>query len=234
MGASDDSLNPEKLQQGPVTPLAGAHPLQEAALAVAVRSATPVVVQEGLNPAVKPSASSFSSVAKAVRALAGAAAARWEQAYEFRVGRRGGSGFVEGAGPRRGEGEGSRERGGQGFPGFGGGDAGGTNHPFAVQTTLLTDEQRVEMERARVERQQRLAEFQAMTPAQRLQRVAEMVDGGGSATAQQRHQQRMLRRIMNTTPEQKVKMNQRMEQRLQRLQQRLQQQSSAPAPQRGR
>ena len=89
MDSISDSLDPEKLRKGPVKPLAGSHPLQEAALAVAVRSATPVVVQEGLNPFVKASATSYPGIAPAVGDLAHAASARWEVAYHFRAGGRG-------------------------------------------------------------------------------------------------------------------------------------------------
>lgn len=226
MGDMADNMDPEKLQKGPVKPIAGSHPLQEATLAVAVRSATPVVVQADLNPLVKPSASSFPNVGAAVMDLARAANARWEQAYQFRAWGRGGRSAGAGEGPGRGDRGGGE---GRGFRMFGGGDEGNTNNPFAVQTALLDPEQQAAMEKARAEMRQRMAEFMAMTPAQRAQRMAEMVDGGGSATRQQRAQQRALQRIMNTTPEQQVTMNQRFERRLQRIQQQMQQ-GSAPAP----
>ena len=239
MDSISDSLDPEKLRKGPVKPLAGSHPLQEAALAVAVRSATPVVVQEGLNPFVKASATSYPGIAPAVGDLAHAASARWEVAYHFRAGGRGfGGGGGGGEGPgrdRRGGGEGGGE--GRGFRMFGGGDEGNTNNPFVVQTALLAPEQQAAMEKARAEMQQRMAEFASMTPAQRAQRMADMMDGGGSAQRQQRAQQRALQRIMNSTPEQQVKMNQRFEQRLQRIQKQMQQSSapsSAPKPQGGK
>lgn len=230
-----DSLDPEKLRKGPIKPLAGSHPLQEAALAVAVRSATPVVVQEGLNPLVKASATSYPGIAPAVGDLARAASARWEVAYHFRAG---GRGF--GGGGSGGEGPGRDHRGGgegRGFRMFGGGDEGNTNNPFVVQTALLAPEQQAAMEKARAEMQQRMAEFAAMTPAQRAQRMADMMDGGGSAQRQQRSQQRALQRIMNSTPEQQAKMNQRFEQRLQRIQKQMQQgsaPSSTPKPQGGK
>jgi hypothetical protein len=230
-----DSLDPEKLRKGPIKPLAGSHPLQEAALAVAVRSATPVVVQEGLNPLVKASATSYPGIAPAVGDLARAASARWEVAYHFRAG---GRGFGGGGGG--GEGPGRDHRGGgegRGFRMFGGGDEGNTNNPFVVQTALLAPEQQAAMEKARAEMQQRMAEFAAMTPAQRAQRMADMMDGGGSAQRQQRSQQRALQRIMNSTPEQQAKMNQRFEQRLQRIQKQMQQgsaPSSTPKPQGGK
>jgi hypothetical protein len=239
MGDVPENLDPEKLQKGPVKPLEGSHPLQEAALAIAVRSATPVVVQADLNPVVKAPAPSFASPSDAVRALAGAASARWELAYQFRTW--GGRGRGEGGGEGGGRGRGGREggdgggwgrgggEGGGGFRGFLGGDDGNTNNPTSAQAALLTDEQRAAMDKARAEMQQRFAEFQSMTPAQRAQRFAEMMDGGGSPARQQRSQQRMLARIKNTTPEQKVTMNQRFEQRLQRLQQQMSQ-GSAPAP----
>ena len=120
---------------------------------------------------------------------------------------------------------------------FGGGDEGNTNNPFVVQTALLAPEQQAAMEKARAEMQQRMAEFASMTPAQRAQRMADMMDGGGSAQRQQRAQQRALQRIMNSTPEQQVKRNQRFEQRLQRIQKQMQQSSapsSAPKPQGGK
>ncbi len=226
-----DSIDPEKLRKGPVKPLAGAHPLQEAALAIAVRSATPVVVQEGLNPVVKAPATSYPGAALAIGDLAHAASARWEAAYHFRVGGRGGRGAGEDPGSGRG-GRGGGEGGGEGrgFRMFGGGDEGNTNNPFATQTILLDAEQQAAMEKARAEMQQRMAEFRAMTPAQRAQRMAEMMDGGGSAARQNRAQSRELKRIMNTTPEQKVKMNERFVQRLQHFQQQ-QAQGGAAAPQ---
>jgi hypothetical protein len=120
---------------------------------------------------------------------------------------------------------------------FGGGDEGNTNNPFATQTALLTPEQQAAMEKGRAEMRQRMAEFAAMTPAQRAQRMADMMDGGGSPARQQRSQQRALQRIMNSTPEQQVKMNQRFEQRLQRIQKQMQQSStpaSTPKPQGGK
>lgn len=242
MGDLPDNMDPEKLQRGPVKPLAGSHPLQEAALAIAVRSATPVVVQADLNPVVKPSASSFPNVAAAVGDLAGTASARWEQAYQFRTWGRGGGMGGEGGGFGRGGEEGGRMRGsgegggeGRGFRMFGGGDEGNTNSPFAAQAALLDPEQQAAMEKARAEMQQRIAEFMALPPAQRAQRIADMMDGGGSPARQQRSQQRALQRIMNSTPEQQTRFNQRFEQRLQRLQQQIQQGSPpAPRPQGGK
>ncbi|MFZ4694325.1 MAG: hypothetical protein ACOYMV_04280 [Verrucomicrobiia bacterium] len=236
-----DSLDPEKLRKGTVKPLAGSHPLQEAALAIAVRSATPVVVQEGLNPFVKASATSYPGIAPAIGDLAHAASARWEVAYHFRAGGRGfggGGGRGEGSGhDHRGGGEGGGGGDGRGFRIFGGGDEGNTNNPFATQTALLTPEQQAAMEKGRAEMRQRMAEFAAMTPAQRAQRMADMMDGGGSPARQQRSQQRALQRIMNSTPEQQVKMNQRFEQRLQRIQKQMQQNTaptSTPKPQGGK
>lgn len=232
MGDMMENLEPEKLQKGPVKPLVGPHPLQEAALAVAVRSATPVVVQADLNPMVRPSASTYPNVGAAVGDLASAAAARWEQAYQFRTWGRGGRGGGEGGGfgsfggSGRGGGEGGE---GRGFRMFGGGDDGNTNNPFAAQSALLPPEQQAAMEKARAEMQQRIAEFMAMSPADRAQRMADIIDGGGSAARQQRAQQRALQRIMNTTPEQQTRSNQRFEQRLQRIQQQMQQ-GSAPTP----
>lgn len=234
MGDAPEALDPERLQKGPVTPLAGAHPLQEAALALAVRSATPIVVPTDWNPYVKASAASFPSVEKAVKDLAGAASARWARAYQFRVwgrGPGGGEGFAgHSDGGRARDGGGGEGRGFRGF--FGGGD-GTTNHPFSAQMALLTDDQRAAMDQTRAEMQQRMAEFRAMTPAERAQRIAEMIDGGGSPARQQRAQARALQRIMNTTPEQQTRMNQRFERRIERLQQRLQQGAAPPPGPRG-
>lgn len=234
MGNAPEALDPEKLRKGPVTPLAGAHPLHDAALAIALRSATPIVTQADWNPFIKALAPSFPNVEKAVKDLAGAASARWEQAYQFRVGGRGlggGGGFAA-----RGEsGGGGGDGEGRGFRGLSSNGDGRTNQPFSAQMALLTDAQRAAMEKTRAEMQQRMAEFRAMTPAERAQRIAEMIDGGGSPAQQQRAQARALRRIMNTTPEQQVRMNQRFEKRLERLQQRMQHGSAPPpGPQGGR
>lgn len=172
--------------------------LHSAALELALKAKTPIVVEESLNPKITLKAEGCDLSSVVVR-MARAAGGKSKLVYHFHVSRRRGGMMAGDAG----DGPSRADFGGIGrFPG----GSQDWQRIYEEQVALLPPEEQQRIRDARAEWQQRIAEMSQMTPEERRKRFEEMANAHG---AQERFDQRNLGRIKNLTPEQRVSRYQR-------------------------
>lgn len=168
--------------------------LHTASLELALKTQTPIMVEESLNPSLTLQIAE-PDLASAVARLAHAAKSKFEMAYHFRTFSRRGRDAQEGSQVSS---QSWQER----------QDA--RQKLIEQQVALLSPEDQQKYQQQRDERQKRREEWAALTPEERQKKFTEMAAAmAGNAQAQDRFNKRALSRIKNLTPEQRTERYQR-------------------------